>query len=167
MLPLFVTTSLQPWAGSAAATSSLERCSQRTWWWLWLERDTQDQSYQLFGLCTQPGSSHGQCLSCGDQGLHLGRVQDGATVALRLVQKEEHKTFQDVSSKAGQDYIFSFLFLAAAELMNLHQWINRQPWTLFIIVSGYILPQSYSAQNFLNSSFKEKTLEKYISKLFQ
>lgn len=53
------------------------------------------------------------------------RVQDGAAVALRLVQNKEHKTFQDVSSKARQVYNFSFIFLAAAELMNLCQWINR------------------------------------------
>lgn len=73
----------------------------------------------------------------------------------------------DVSLRTGQSYVFSFLFLIAAELMNPHQWINRELWTFFIIVSGYILPPSYSEQNFLNSSFKEKTLEKYISKLFQ
>lgn len=84
-----------------------------------------DQSYHHCGLRTQLGSRHGQYSSHGNQGLHLGRIQDGATVALRLFQKEEHKTFHDVSFKAGQDYIFSFLFLAAAELMNLHQRINR------------------------------------------
>lgn len=136
-------------------------------WWLWLEQSTKEQSQHVFGLCPHRSPCHGRCLSRGDQGLHVVRVQDGAAVALRLIQNKEHKTFQDVSSKARQDYNFSFIFLAAAELMNLCQWINRQPWTPFIIVSGYILPQSYSEKNFLNSSFKEKTLEKYIRKLFQ
>lgn len=62
-----------------------EVLSEKMWWWLWLEQDTQDESYHLFGLCTQPDSHQWRCSSHGDQGLHLGRVQDGATVALRLV----------------------------------------------------------------------------------
>lgn len=93
---------------------ALQRAALRKCAGGWDRIDTQDQSWHLFGIYTQPCSHHVLFSSHGNQGLHLVRVQYGAPVALRVVQKKEHEIFQDVFSTPGQDYIFSFLFLAAS-----------------------------------------------------
>lgn len=120
--PLYINNCLQPTAGSTRAPSAPERCSQRMCWWLGLERDMQDPSCHICGICTQPSSHHVQFSSRDNQGVYLGRVQYGATVGLRVVRKEKHEIFQDASSRT----IFSLFYFWAAAWAHEFPPMNKQ-----------------------------------------